>query len=171
MSINGNSFGAVTGGLRRLLVALAENAATLPDVTVERHGLEVALTAAEVAKNRQDAAVGNKQLATQELQSALASAKDAAIRLQSAARFALGPRSEKLVVFQVKPLRKRGSRAAARLRKQEEELRKQEAGLLKKEMELRRRKQQTVILKKQVELLRQELDEPVDPVDPVEAVP
>jgi hypothetical protein len=167
MAINGRSFGAVTGGLRRLLAALMENAATLPDVVVERLGLELALTAAEEAKNRQDAAVGNKQLATQELQGALATAKDAAIRLQSAAKFKLGPRSEKLVVFQVKPLRKRGSRTAARLRKQEEELRKQEAGLLKKEMELRRRKQQTATLKKQVELLRQELDEPVDPVEAV----
>src|SRR5436305_1660122 len=36
-------FGAATGNLRRLLVAMTENAATLPDVTAERNILEQAL--------------------------------------------------------------------------------------------------------------------------------
>jgi uncharacterized protein involved in exopolysaccharide biosynthesis len=49
-------------------------------------------------------------------------------------------------------LRKRGSRAAARLRKQEQELQKQEADLAKREGDLRRRRQGAEALKKQVAL-------------------
>lgn len=161
MAVSSKTFGSETGRLRRLLVAVADNAATLPDVATERHNLEQALTTAEEAKNRQDAAIGNKQLATQEVKAALGLARDAALQLQSAARFKLGPRNEKLVVFLVKPLRRRGSRTAAQLKKQEEELQRQEADLAKKEAELRRRRQGAEALRREVQLLRQEL-EPVE---------
>jgi chromosome segregation ATPase len=161
MAVTSKTYGAKTGGLRRLLVAVEENAAALPDVAMERINLELALSSAEDAKNRQDSAVGNKQRATQELKEALARAEDAARQLQNAAKFKLGPRNEKLVVFQVTPLRKRGSRAAAQLKRQEGELQRQESDLARKEAELRRRRQGAEALKKQVELLRQEL-EPVE---------
>lgn len=153
----GDVYGSVTGKLRRLLVTLAENADALPDITAERHVLEQSLATAEEAKGRQDAARGDRQLATHDVKEALERAKDAAIQLQKAAVFKLGPRSEKLATFLVKPLRKRGSLAASRLKKQEEELRKQEADLIKKEMELLRRKQAAESLRKEVELLRKDM--------------
>jgi hypothetical protein len=152
-----DAFGAETGRLRRLLVSLAENAGLLPDITVERHVLEQSLNTAEEAKSRQDAATGDRQLATQEMKTALVRAKDAATQLQSAVKFKLGARNEKLATFLVTPLRKHGSRAAARLRKQEQELRKQDADLVKKEVELLRRKQAADALRKEVELLRKDM--------------
>src|SRR3954447_14924194 len=72
------NYGAFTAGLRRLLVALAENVAMLPDISVERAVVEQALSAAEEAKARQDAHKGDKQVATQDLKVALARARDAA---------------------------------------------------------------------------------------------
>jgi hypothetical protein len=139
----GKQFGATTGSLRRLLVAMAENAATLPDVTVEKTVLEQALGDAEVAKTRQDSALGEKQLATQQLNAALTRAKDAGNQLQNAAKFKLGSRNEKLVAFQVAPLRKRGKqkKAPALTKKQKAELLKQENESLKKELELLRSKE------------------------------
>jgi hypothetical protein len=152
-----DAFGAETGRLRRLLVSLAENASLLPDITVERQVLERSLATAEEAKSRQDALKGDRQLATQEMKTALVRAKDAASQLQNAVKFKLGTRNEKLATFLVAPLRKHGSRTAARLRKQEEELRKQDADLVKKELELLRRKQAAETLRKEVELLRKDM--------------
>jgi hypothetical protein len=137
----GKEYGTKTGKLRRLLVTVAENAAALPDVSVERAVLESALSAAEDAKARQDASVGEKQLATQQLGTALARAQDAAIQLQNAAKFKLGPRNEKLAAFQVTPLRKRGPRKSAQLQKQAEELQKKENDLLKKQVDLLRKEE------------------------------
>jgi hypothetical protein len=125
-----------------LLVVVAENAATLPDVTVERTVLEQELGSAEEAKTRQDSATGEKQLATQQLKAALTRAKDAGNQLQNAAKFKLGARNEKLVAFQVAPLRKRGKQKTPRLtKKQKAELMKQENESLKKELELLRSKE------------------------------
>jgi hypothetical protein len=136
MGNESKSYGAVTGRIRRLLVALDENAGLLPDVSVERAALERELTAAEDAKSRQDAFGSDKQLATQELNAALLRAKDAVLRLQNAAKFKLGPRSEKLVAFQVTPLRRHPSRSAARLKQREEALQKKTEDLEAKEVEL-----------------------------------
>jgi hypothetical protein len=160
----GDVYGSVTGKLRRLLVTLAENIGMLPDISVERQVLEHSLAAAEEAKGRQDAAKGDRQLATQDVKTALNRAKDAAIQIQKAAVFKLGPRNEKLASFLVAPLRERGSRSAARLKKQEEELRKQDAALVKKEVELIRRKQAAETLRKEVALLRKDMD--LGAVDP-----
>jgi len=137
MSNEGKIFGAITGRLRRILVAAIENASLLPDISAERSVLELALAAAEEAKNRQDAFSGEKQRATQELKSALARAKDAGIQLQNAAKFKLGPRNEKLVSFQVAPLRPRGPRKKGEeFKKKEQELQAKEAELLQREADL-----------------------------------
>lgn len=157
MGNESRAYGAFTGKVRRLLVTLSENAATLPDVSVERAILERELTAAEEAKNRQDAFVGGKQRATQELGEALERAREAVMQLQSAAKFKLGPRNEKLASYLVKPLRKRGSRLATQLRKQEEALAKQEAGLLEKEAELIQQREAADLLKREVEILKREM--------------
>jgi len=141
------NYGAFTTSLRRLVVAVKENAATLPDVTAEVAVLEEALNAAEDAKTRQDAHKGDKQAATQDMKAALVRAQDAAIQLQNAAKFKLGARNEKLTSFQVKPLRKHGPRKTAQLKAQEEALQKQEAEL---------QKQENTLLKKEVELLKKD---------------
>lgn len=137
-------FGAATGNLRRLLVAMTENAATLPDVTAERNILEQELGNAEEAKARQDAATGDKQLATQQLRDALARAKDAGLQLQNAAKFKLGARNEKLSAFQVAPLRKRGSKTKTQklTKAQKAALLKQENEALKQEIDLLRKKEE-----------------------------
>jgi hypothetical protein len=136
MANEAKDFGATTGRLRRLLVAAAENAAVLPDISTERTVLEQALAVAEDAKKRQDGHTGEKQLATQELKVALARAKDAGIQLQNAAKFKLGPRNEKLVTFQVSPLRPRPSRKGEQLKKKEKELQAKESDLLKREVDI-----------------------------------
>jgi hypothetical protein len=142
--------------MRRILVTLAENAATLPDISVERAVLERELAAVEDAKNRQDACTGGKQRATQDMREAFGRAREAFLQLQSAAKFKLGPHNEKLVSFQVKPLRKRGSRLGVKLKKREEALAEQEAKLQKNEAELAQRKQDADLLKREVELLKRE---------------
>lgn len=143
--------------MRRILVTLAENAATLPDISVERSTLERELTAVEEAKSRQDAFVGHKQRATQEMREAFGRAKEAVLQLQSAAKFKLGPHNERLASFLVKPLRKRGLRLAVKLRRQEEALAEHEAGLLEKEEELARQRAEADLLKREVDLLKREV--------------
>jgi len=147
MTPNIRNFAAFITGLRRLAVAVKENAAVLPDVTAELATLETALTAAEDAKSRQDALRGDRQAATQGMRTALEQAQNAAFQLQSAAKFKLGSRNEKLSSFQVVPLRKRGARQSAKLKAQEEALKTQEAELQKQDNDL---------LKKEVELLKKE---------------
>ena len=154
------ALGAETAKMRRILVTLAENAATLPDVSAERAVLERELTAVEDAKSRQDSFVGGKQRATQEMREAFVRAREAFLQLQSAAKFKLGPHNEGLVSFQVKPLRKRGARQAVKLKKQEEALAEQEAKLQKKEAELAQQKQDADLLKREVELLKREAAQP-----------
>jgi len=136
MANEAKNFGAVTGRLRRILVAVVENAALLPDVSAERSTLEQALTVAEDAKKRQDLHRGEKQLATQELKASLVRAKDAGLQLQNAAKFKLGSRNEKLVSFQVAPLRPHSSRKGEQLKKKEKELQAKESDLLKREVDI-----------------------------------
>ena len=151
MATIGTTFKAVTSSLRRLLAMVAENAALLPDVSVERSALEKELASAEEAKNRQDTHAGDKQLATQDLNAALERAKDAAIQLRNAAKFKLGAKSEKLASFQVAPQRKRGPRKSAQIKKAEADLQKQQAALQKRQEEVAA--QEAEVLKKQAELL------------------
>src|SRR6185369_13119420 len=142
------ALGAETAKMRRILVTLAENAATLPDISAERAVLERELTTVEDAKSRQDSFVGGKQRATQEMREAFGRAREAFLQLQSAAKFKLGPHNEQLVSFAVK------------LKKQEEALAEQEAKLQKKEAELAQQKQDADLLKREVELLKREAAQP-----------
>jgi hypothetical protein len=142
--------------MRRILVTITENAAVLPDVSAERAILERELAAVEEAKNRQDACTGGKQRATQDMREAFGRAREAFLQLQNAAKFKLGPHNEKLVSFQVKPLRKRGSRLGMRIKRQEAALAEQEAKMKENEAELAQRRQDADLLKREVELLKRE---------------
>jgi hypothetical protein len=142
--------------MRRILVALAENAATLPDISAERAVLERELATVEEAKSRQDAFVGGKQRATQEMREAFVRAREAFLQLQNAAKFKLGPHNEKLASFQVKPLRKRGPRLTAKRKSKQEALAEWEAKLREKEAELSQQRENADLLKREVELLKRE---------------
>lgn len=113
MSDDNKTYGNTLDGFRRLQVAMQENADRMPDAAVERAALDTALVEAQDAKSRQDLHTSEKQLATQDLKEAIARGKDVARQIRSAAKFKLGPRNEKLVQFQVAPLRKRAPRKAA----------------------------------------------------------
>lgn len=103
-----NTYGDAISDLNRLLGAARDNASQLPDITAVRLELETVLDLAQDAKHRQDLYGSERQRATQDLKTALARGRDAAIQLRSAARLAFGARNEKLVHFRVTPLRKRG---------------------------------------------------------------
>jgi hypothetical protein len=113
MASDNQTYGNTLDGFRRLQVAMQENADRMPEATVERAALDTALVQAQDAKSRQDLHTSEKQRATQDFKEAVARGKDAMRQIQSAAKFKLGPRNEKLVQFQVAPLRKRGPRKAA----------------------------------------------------------
>jgi len=152
----GTTFSAVTGSARRLLSVVADNPSEMPDVTLERSALERELAAAEEAKTRQDGHRGEKQLATQNMKAALESVREAAARLQNAAKFKLGAKNEKLVAFQVAPLRKRGPRKSAQLKKLEAALQKQQADLQKQQEAVKA--QEAEVLKKQAELFAKQAE-------------
>lgn len=105
----GRGFGTTTGNLKRLVVAVDENAASLPDVSVEKTAVVTALTDAEEAIRRQDHHLAQRKQATKDVKSALARGVDAGIRLQNAVRFKLGTKDEKLAEFLLKPQGKRTS--------------------------------------------------------------
>ena len=50
----GRAFGTTTSNLKRLLVAIDQNAAALPDVSVEKAAVQAALVDSEEAVRRQD---------------------------------------------------------------------------------------------------------------------
>ena len=110
----GRAFGTTTGNLKRLVVAVDENAAALPDVSVEKAAVQSALADSEEAIRRQDFHLAQRRQATKDVKAALARGLDAGIRLQNAVRFKLGTKDEKLAEFQLKPQRKRPSPAVKR---------------------------------------------------------
>jgi hypothetical protein len=107
-----NKYGDAVTDAQRLLVAMLENASSLPDVTAERTELELMLGGVQDAKSRQDFHNSERQRATQDLSAAINRYKEAAIQIRSIARAALGVRNAKLAQFRVQPLRKRKSRTA-----------------------------------------------------------
>jgi len=117
----GRGFGTTTGNLKRLVVAVDENAAVLPDVSVEKAEVQSALSDADEAIRRQDFHLAQRRQATIDVRTALVRGLDAGIRLQNAVRFKLGTKSEKLLEFQLKPKRKRQSPAVTRATEAEKE--------------------------------------------------
>lgn len=104
---NTGSYAKVLQTFRKVLAATAEHAAKLPDVSQLREELQGALLDAEGAKTRQDSLTATRQATTQELEEILDRGRDLVMRLQFAAKLALGPRNEQLVQFGSAPLRGR----------------------------------------------------------------
>jgi hypothetical protein len=91
----------------KLLSAVASNPTLLPDLSDLTGPLEQTIAEIKVLSGRQETLKADKQKATQDLRAAFDRARDQAIQIRAAVKSRLGPRTEKLVEFQVAPLRPR----------------------------------------------------------------
>ena len=90
------------------LLDAAERSPEIRDaVEPERQGLAVSLAETKLFKARQEELTALRQETTQQLNASVARTRDAAMRFRAAVKAKLGPRSERLVHFNVAPLRKR----------------------------------------------------------------
>ena len=93
------------------LAACAANADLLPSVEKYRAPLEVAMTELKAPNVRKQTLIADKQKVTQDEKAAVRRVKDLLVHLRAAVRADIGPRSEKLVEWNVAPLRPRSRRA------------------------------------------------------------
>ena len=90
-----------------LLAAVADRAPDLASVEPHRAALADTLDKAKKAKGVQDSHGASRQTTTQTLKEILVEGKDQAIRLRGAIRAELGPTTEQLTQFGIRPLRRR----------------------------------------------------------------
>jgi hypothetical protein len=95
-----------------LLTVARKYEATHPGITSFRQTLEEAYARTVSTKRLRDTLAASKMEATHQLNLAFDESHEAASRLRSFVRGVLGPRSEALADFGVKPLRKRGPKSA-----------------------------------------------------------
>jgi hypothetical protein len=109
MSINSSHADIVTDA-EQMIAATEANQGLLP--SAERHRLSVAQTLAEIKalKTLQKTLTADKQKATEDLRVAVERLKEQMIFLRTSIRGDIGPRTEKLVEFGIRPLRRRGRR-------------------------------------------------------------
>lgn len=109
MSINSSHADIVTDA-EQMVAATEVNQGMLP--SAEKYRPQVVQTLAEIKalKTLQKTLTADKQKATDDLRVAVNRLKEQMIFLRTAIRGDIGPRTEKLVEFGVKPLRKRGRR-------------------------------------------------------------
>ena len=96
-----------------LLTATRSNAEKLPDIERHSTALELVLGQTKAMKALQDSHAASRQLATQELRKLVTEGRDLAIRLRGAVRANIGPKSEQLVEFNIRPIRKRPRKTKA----------------------------------------------------------
>ncbi len=108
-----NSFADIMRDWEGLLDALQRNPDLQPSVEPERQALTQSATEVQGLKARQAELTALRQEVTQQLDAAVARGKEAAIRVRSVVRGKIGPKSERLVHFNVAPLRKRPRKAKA----------------------------------------------------------
>ena len=106
-----NAYDSVVGNLQGVLEAVERNPEVQPSVQDERQVLAQSLTDIQGLKARQRELSALRQEATQQLNAAVSRGKEAAIRVKSVVRGKMGPRNERLVHFNVAPLRKRTRKA------------------------------------------------------------
>jgi hypothetical protein len=107
-----SSFADVISLWQKLLAACADNASSLTAAEPQRLAVERALKDVTDLKALQDSHRAAKQEARQQLDKALKDGREAARRLQGAVKANLGTDNERLVQFNVAPLRARGPRKA-----------------------------------------------------------
>lgn len=102
-----NSYADVLRNWELLLTSVLEDAGLLPSVEIHRAALERHLLATKAVKARQDSHKAGRQEATQDLREMIAQGRELAIRLRSAVKADMGPKTERLVHFGMTPIRKR----------------------------------------------------------------
>jgi hypothetical protein len=107
-----DSYFQVVGDLEGLAAAVDENMALLPDVQAERTELAQGLARLKTLKERQKSFTAARQATTQELRKAMADSRQVAEKIRDAVKFKIGRRNEKLVQFNIAPLRKRTRKPA-----------------------------------------------------------
>jgi hypothetical protein len=106
-----NAYDVVVRSLGGLLDAIERNPEVQPSVQAERQLLTESLTEIQGFKARQEELTALRQETTQQLTAAVARGKDTALVIRSVIRGKVGPRNERLVHFNVAPLRKRTRKA------------------------------------------------------------
>jgi hypothetical protein len=91
----------------RLVKNVTTNAADLPDLTLYKAPLEQLLTKAQEGMARSKIHQGLKQEENKAVQALMDAGKEAAVKLRAAIKAHLGPRSERLIDYGMKPLRPR----------------------------------------------------------------
>lgn len=105
----------------RLVKNVATNAAELPDLAVYKAPLEQLLAKAQEGMARAKIHQGLKQEENKAVQTLIDAGKEAAVKLRAAIKAHLGPRSERLIDYGMKPLRPRSktSKKAKKAKKPE----------------------------------------------------
>jgi hypothetical protein len=88
-----------------LLDAVQKNPDLQPSVETERQSLAQSLVDVQGLKGRQNELRGLRQEITQQLAAAIQKGKDLAITVRSVVRGKVGPRNERLVHFDIAPIR------------------------------------------------------------------
>lgn len=105
-----NSFAGVISSWQKLLAACADNASALTMAEPQRLQVEKMLKDVLDLKSVQESHRGAKQEIRQQLDKMLQEGREAARRLQGAVKANLGTANERLVQFNIKPIRPRGPR-------------------------------------------------------------
>ena len=104
-------YGVTLNGWERLLISLEANAADFPQLEVYRTLLASMLAQAKEVSAQQAALAAGKQDATKRLKEMLGDGRKIATVLRTGVRQLYGNRSEKLVEFDLQPLRARTRKA------------------------------------------------------------
>ncbi len=104
---NNSSFADLVRDLDRLLGAFDDNAEVLAPAERQRNTVENSLERLKETKARQDSFAAKRQESTQELDHLMLQAREDARRLRGMVKGLLGTKNERLVQFQVAPLRSR----------------------------------------------------------------
>jgi hypothetical protein len=103
----------------KLLGAIEANATLLPNINEQVDPVRETLTEIKTLTFRHETLKADKQKLTQDLKAARLRLRDQTIQLRAAIKGKLGPRTEKLIEFQVAPLRKRSRTAKPELVKKD----------------------------------------------------
>jgi hypothetical protein len=102
-----NSHADIIGDWQLLLDAGERSPEILPGIETERQTLAQFLADVRALKARQEELTALRQQVTQQLKESVAKGKDAAIQYRAVVKAKFGPRTERLVHFNMAPLRKR----------------------------------------------------------------
>ena len=113
---NINSFADLVLDQEKLLRAFQDNAVTLSPAEPQRVTVADNLKGLQELKARQDSFAAQRQQSTQELLELMKQAREDARRLRALVKGLLGTKNERLVQFQVAPVRSRPRTAVAKVK-------------------------------------------------------